>query len=96
MIRYKAQSGMMKIDTIEVERETDDSVLLRTPVGRLVRRAKRSRDGGYFPTFREAKQCLIDIAEKEIADAEASAEYSRGRLERACGICEPEDGHEEA
>ena len=60
--KYKAKAwGVPKILSIEVSKETDASVW----VGGY-RRAKKSRDCGYFDTFAEAKEFLQTEAVKRM------------------------------
>lgn len=63
-IWYEALLG--KIRKVELERETNKFVILR---GHTYKDAKDSDWRWFRPTFKEAKQCLIDKKTKEIASA---------------------------
>ncbi|UIY58156.1 hypothetical protein [Burkholderia cepacia] len=61
MKKYLTRNWADKIQIIEVERETDESVWIK---GR--RNAKKSNIGIYHDTFGDAKQALVERHEKDI------------------------------
>jgi len=71
MIKYEVKSYLNSIEEVKVERETDSSVWVE---GR--RRAKKAGYCGYFDTWEEAKNSLLNKAQKDV-------DAARSRLQRA-------------
>lgn len=72
MKKYRARSWNNQIEVVEVERETGSSVWIK---GR--RSKKQTLEGdSYFDTFIEAKNYMLDIAERRV-------NLMRARWERA-------------
>ncbi len=68
MIKYFANSTISKISQSEILRETDSSVYIASewyPKGE--RRDKISETRGYFDSFAEARDFLLEIEECKIA-----------------------------
>lgn len=78
MKKYYALACLDTIESVEVLRETAESVVLMN--GRKAR--KRTESSQYCDTFEEAKQFLKARAECEIHNMEARIERQRVRLER--------------
>lgn len=74
-------TGICRINTIQVERESAQSVWIG---GR--KHAKRSEYWSYFGSFEEAKDHLLEQAEGRVNHAKVALEYAKGILGNVKGL----------
>jgi hypothetical protein len=74
-----------KITAVQIEKETDSSVWHN---GRRCK--KRTEESGYFDSFAEAKEFLVQFAEEKVRVARRMLELANSQLGNAKGIKEPE------
>jgi predicted nucleic acid-binding Zn-ribbon protein len=79
MIKYRTQWD--KIEALEIEKETAKTVTIK---GR--RENKKSDWQNWHNTFEDAKQFLIDNAQKEIDGLRYRLEKAKGKLGNAKGM----------
>lgn len=79
MIRYRTWFG--KVEALEIEKETAQTV---TRNGK--REEKRSVWWNWHETFEDAKQFLIDDAQREVDMLRTRLEMAEGKLENAEGM----------
>lgn len=83
MKKYRTSPYGKLIETVEVERETEASVWINGQ-----RNAKRTEYHSYFDTFAEAKQHLLDLAEKSVNSAQLRLERAKERYDKVEGLKE--------
>ena len=76
MTKYEACLSLWNIFEVEADRETNLSVWV---CGR--KNAKKSSGGGFFNTFAEAKEWLIEQAHNEMCDTMRELHIRQNRLE---------------
>lgn len=81
MIKYRTSKFYFErnIEEIEISRETDKSVWIKTKFGEQ-REAKKTNYYRYFDTWEEAHQHLLSEAEKDIMNAERRLENAKHKL----------------
>jgi hypothetical protein len=85
---FKAGGYGDSIEPIQVASFSDKTVTVMT--GKSSRRCARSSDDvSYFPTFEEAKACLIERFEKRLRMAESNAAEYRKTLEKTRRLTAP-------
>lgn len=77
MIKYYAIAWRGTIHSVEVARETTKTLTIEYPNGCFRRYPKRSFESNYFATFQEAKDFLLDHAQKKLESAEDEANKAR-------------------
>jgi hypothetical protein len=81
MIKYFAWAAFGTVEPREVLRETENSVYLSRGIEER-RKAKRSDDRGYFDTWREARDFLLEIEESKIAALTGELARRQAAVER--------------
>lgn len=80
MIKYRTY--LQRIETVEIARETEKQVVLMGG-----RRSNKIGDyEGYFDTWDQAKQHLLDKTECEVQERKASLEYAKDKLGNIKGM----------
>jgi hypothetical protein len=69
-IMYETHNYGTPITPVEVERETENSIWIKG-----TKRAKKSNYSSFFDTIQQAKQYLLNKADKSIVTAENSVAY---------------------
>lgn len=69
MIKYKASAWWPRIEKVEIVSETEKFVTIQYG-NRTRREAKLSNDSGFFDTFEEAKQFIVDYRLKRVESAQ--------------------------
>ena len=82
MKKYLASSWGTEIEEVEVERETEKSVWVKTPLGTR-RYQKQSASEVYHDTRAAANAWLLEKAEERVAFAERRAVYVADVLKKA-------------
>ena len=83
MKKYRTSTLGKLIEAVEVERETEASVWVNGQ-----RNGKRTEYHSYFNTFKEAKQYLLDIAERSVNSARLNLERAKGHYGNVKGLKE--------
>jgi len=81
--KYKTCSWSNRIEIIDVDRETDSFVFIK---GR--RLCKNTEENLYADTFAEAKQHLLDLAERKVNSARLELERAKARYGNVKGLKE--------
>lgn len=92
--KYKTNYSKDKIVEVDVIRETDQSVFVKTLGYQLKgntehRVSKRSEHECYFDTFEDAKKFLIDAAERRVSWARNSLQDAQDKLGNIKGMKGP-------
>lgn len=87
---YRVQSWGVKIEAVEVKKETAETVVWidRSWAGNP-RESRSYKAGMFFPSFEEAKKSLVDKWEREVKQARISLDNANGQLGNALGLKEP-------
>lgn len=83
MKKYRTATWGKLIEAVDVDRETEASVWVN---GR--RNGKRTEYHSYFDTFAEAKQYLLDIAERSVNSARLNLARAEGHYSNVKGLRE--------
>lgn len=77
MKKYLAKRYYNQIEEVEILRETDSFVYVKTSTGRERREAKISNHDSYFDTYQEAKDWFLKLANDKVELLECQLNRAR-------------------
>jgi hypothetical protein len=94
MIKYRAWPSAVKIEPIEILRETEKMVVIAAPDSYYYktgerREFKKTEDYAYFGTWQEARTATVNWWNAEVKMAEAKASNARENRRKAEAMQEP-------
>ncbi len=82
MTKYKAWHGFAEIKTIEIIRETNKSIWSKE----RGQERKITETIGYFDTWEEAKNFLLECADRDVKNARRTLEYYNSKYGNILGL----------